>query len=98
MDKLDGQIIKMCAHVITDPTYIVGRFVFLFFFFTLIHKSGHNKDPSNYITILSVPSKSLEKNLLTNTFYPMLKQMNLFTPTNLVLENKTRVLLHLQSW
>ena len=63
MDKLDGQIIKMCAHVITDPTYIVGWFVFLFFFFffTLIHKSGHNKDPSNYITILSVPSKSLEK-------------------------------------
>ena len=61
-----------------------------------IHKSGDNKDLSIYrpIYILSVLSKSLEKNILTNPFYRILKQMNLYTPTNLDLGNTTDAIPH----
>ena len=74
LDDLDGKIIKMSAHVITETvTYIYNLCIDKNYFpkafkqakVIPIYKSGDNKDPSNYrpISILSVLSKPLEKHI-----------------------------------
>ena len=74
LDDLDGKIIKMSAHVITETvTYIYNLCIDKNSFpkafkqakVIPIYKSGDNKDPSNYrpISILSVLSKPLEKHI-----------------------------------
>ena len=74
LDDLDGKIIKMSAHVITETvTYIYNLCIDKNYFpkafkqakVIPIYKSGDNKDPSNYrpISILSLLSKPLEKHI-----------------------------------
>ena len=74
LDDLDGKIIKMCTHVITDTvTYICNLCIDKNYFRKAfkqakvipIYKSRDNKDPSNYrpISVLSVLSKPLEKHI-----------------------------------
>ena len=70
--SLDGKIIKMFTHVITDNvTYIYNVCIYKNYFpkafkqakVRPIYKSGDNKGPSNYrpISVLSILSKPLEK-------------------------------------
>ena len=74
LDDLDGKIIKMSAHVITETVTCIynlcideNHFPKAFKQAKVIpnYKSGDNKDPSNYrpISILSVLSKPLEKHI-----------------------------------
>ena len=90
LDDLDGTIIKMSAHVITETvTYIYNLCVDKNYFpkafkqakVIPIYKSGDNKDPSNYrpISILSVLSKPLEKHI-NKHFLSCLKTNELINP------------------